>query len=1594
MAMAGYIPGFRSANFSVGLVLLVCCGLISAQENGNHARTAATSPAEWRFPQIFEKNLGQAPADFGYVYRGTGFTAGFSQSGVTLAMEGESRVLRIQWSGQSPDSAPTGEDSFAPKIHYLGIGADRHLPDVPAFSRIRYRGLYPGIDLAYYSNGQHLEYDLIVSPGTDPTVAEFTVEGADRLEIDANGDLVMVAGHLRMLQRAPHTYQDLGSARASVESRYRLLAGNRVRIETGDYDTAIPLTIDPVLEYAAYFGGSGNDTVASVHRSQDGSIYLSGSRESPRLPGDDLFGHLLDNGARTSFLAKLSPGLDSVSFISYFAIPAVSQRSEPQIHVAPDGTIYATYVTDIRNFQLPTTIAPYGNPVPVPGNWKTVVIGVQPDGSAFRFYTAIGCSQSFIARAVLAENDGLTIAADTQCSSFPVSEGAFQHLGDGSSLLPKVRLVRLAPDGASMPYSAVIGSAGYTSVTSMFRDREGRLILAGGTSVAGFPTTEGAYSRTGGGEHDGYILRLSADGSALDTSTLLGGANNASTQLVREAPDGSLLAYIRGAGADFPITGGAYQVPGGSHTDRLAKLSENLGSLLWATNFPGAGTVVDAKVEASGEVTILAFASSIFESFPVTEPALLKGAGTGQEAYLARLSADAAQLRSGTRFYGSQGYVARILHSDADTVSLMTGRFFPSSAPPSTGPNLTVDQSAPAHGIYFARLNLKESVSCDVQLSPAERHIAGNVTNVFVDIEVAQPCPWIAEVLGPGAPHPVQPRNGFGPRRVDIGLPRNSSSVYPQTYTVRVDDKQAQIIQSPSSCEWQAATPSAIHLPSEGGLVQVSYDIPFECLWSYHPPASWLRVTTADGSPVPRHSQSALQLRLSADPNSFEARSTSLRIGSVTIPVEQDGGSCTANVSPLSLDLPAGGGAVSIQISTTGTNCAWNAIPSAGVQIAGSGSGTGSGTLALNLPPNPANVPLLETVFVAGKTVELRQQAGQCEFSLSTQSLSLSAGVDRFEIHIQAEGPACAWRPSASEPWITFDNFGGSFSGSGILYGTVMENGTGEARTATISLLGKTIPVTQHAVPTARVEVYAIGWDSAFQINGETYFGNQQFSVPVGTELTFSSAPEFLPMGDGRIRLNLGWDGSGMRVRTYTVTVSNLTVFLQSADYSRFAITLQGNVPGDGSRVEVTPTENRYDAADGPYYPTGSSLWVQAHDGSLSEFRHWTGALENQAANRTAHLSLVGPSSAAAVYGPKAEAPLLRHFPDRGNLEYRTAQEVLHGSMGVYAVNESLPVTFVLLPATCPGIPVPFTASLPSTTTPATLILDLDVAAAALVEPGRYECVVPLKPLGVQGGELLVPVGVTIGQIIVPETAVHVAAAVEAAAFRRIPVPAGGIASIFGERLASAVESANALPLPLELAGTRVHLYHAESQTLSEAPLFYVSPSQINLLVPDGHPIGISELRVARSGFTTGIFPVRVVRHQPSIFSANSDGRGAPAGQYVRVNPQTGEQVIRDLFQCAGQPTVCSPAKVDFGTANEKVYLILYATGIPPMQIEHPVIEIGPYSGVLSYGGPQGSFVGLDQLNIELPRSLAGTGLQPIEIIYSSGNANTLEGLF
>ena len=218
-------------------------------------------------------------------------------------------------------------------------------------------------------------------------------------------------------------------------------------------------------------------------------------------------------------------------------------------------------------------------------------------------------------------------------------------------------------------------------------------------------------------------------------------------------------------------------------------------------------------------------------------------------------------------------------------------------------------------------------------------------------------------------------------------------------------------------------------------------------------------------------------------------------------------------------------------------------------------------------------------------------------------------------------------------------------------------------------------------------------------------------------------------------------------------------------------------------------------------------------------------------------------------------------------------------------------------------------------------------------------------------------------------------------------VAPGSIASLFGENMVPENISAVALPLLEERAGVRIEIIDA-AESARTARLLYVSPEQINFLIPAGMATGEALLRLAREGEEPSEWAFTVSAVAPGLFSANGTGEGIGVVSALRVAAD-GERSNPAVFRYDAAAKRMIGVPLDLGAEGDQVFLTLFGTGI--RGAEGVRTTIGGRDVAVLFAGAQDGWAGLDQVEIgPLPRSLAGKGEVGVAISAAGITSNTV----
>jgi hypothetical protein len=533
-----------------------------------------------QLPVTFEANRGQMPGQVKFQSQGKGYTAFLTTGGMVLTLHPSSvaatsnntqqqagTTLKFRLLGANANPAVIGEEPQPGKVNYfIGNDPSQWHTNVPTYAKVRYKSVYPGVDLIYYGNHQQLEYDFAVSAGADPQRIQFEIQGASNTSLDADGNLILATTSGKLLFKSPIVYQESGRQRVPVKGGYVIKDASHIGFQLEHYDASKSLVIDPVLLYSTYLGGSGTEQPTGIAVDGSGSVYITGYTNSPNFPLTDL--DPLQTGTNHIFVAKLDPDGSNLIYADY--IGGNNEDYGMALALDSENNVYLTGGTSSSNF--PVVTAYQGQQ---PGPYSGFLTKVSADGSTLLYSTYIGGNTFDQSVSIGLDNLGeAVIAGYTLSQNFPVAN-AYQSTASpnqGGVYGVYGFLTKFSADGSSLVYSTYLGGstdvaqgctscwlAPYSTIAALTLDANGNAFVTGSTNTNNFPTTPGAYLATNSTQQAstiGFLTKFSAAGN-LDYSSYFYGSSGNAVAISALAVDATGSAYITGSAESdgtFPIT--------------------------------------------------------------------------------------------------------------------------------------------------------------------------------------------------------------------------------------------------------------------------------------------------------------------------------------------------------------------------------------------------------------------------------------------------------------------------------------------------------------------------------------------------------------------------------------------------------------------------------------------------------------------------------------------------------------------------------------------------------------------------------------------------------------------------------------------------------------------------------------------------------------------------------------------------------------------------------------------------------------------------------------------------------------------------------
>ncbi len=611
-------------------------------------------------PLAFEPNVGQTDPQVKFLAHTPHATLWLTER---EAVYGN---LRLRFEGGRVNPKIEAEDKRGGISNYfIGNGRRNWFTDVPQFGKVRYRAVYPGIDVVFYGNPSKLEYDFVLQPGADPSRIRLAFDDVDSMRVDTDGDLVLKSGAAEFRNLRPAILQN----GEPVSGHWTILGQRRAGFAVDAYDREQPLVIDPVLTYSTFLGGSDYDEIDGIAIDPQGNLILAGASESADFPttAASLTSAYPDGGTKNDgsypVVTKINPsasGANSVVFSTYFntgvgAKPpsgfGVDGASLNGVAIDSTGNIYITgeafdglpLVNQIQAYSLNNIDCTYikkktGQSHPGVSCTDAYVTELSGAGNQILFSTYLGGSEEEEAKAIAVDAAGnIYVGGYTNSPNFPLAGNSLPFVAPAltGALTGQAAWAAKISAGKLLVYSTYFGAASptsYLTVAGLAADAKGQIYVTGATDTGGLPVTPGALQSTlPPAGFNAYVAILNpaipAPQSPVAYCTYLGG--NSGTEGIAIAVDSSGNIYVAGdtRASNFPVTTQALSTEGGglythSYVTKLNPSASGSAQLVYSTMLRGTtgqDIATSVAVNSQGQFFVAGYTQSI--DFPTTNNA-------------------------------------------------------------------------------------------------------------------------------------------------------------------------------------------------------------------------------------------------------------------------------------------------------------------------------------------------------------------------------------------------------------------------------------------------------------------------------------------------------------------------------------------------------------------------------------------------------------------------------------------------------------------------------------------------------------------------------------------------------------------------------------------------------------------------------------------------------------------------------------------------------------------------------------------------------------------------------------------------------------
>jgi Abnormal spindle-like microcephaly-assoc'd, ASPM-SPD-2-Hydin/Beta-propeller repeat len=662
----------RKCRWHVFLCLLLFDCVINPQLLFSQSVPAALTSSRVNvsnLPFAFEPSVGRAAEPNTYTARSGSIRMRFSPAGFQIMPTSPdgSFLLNAEIAGANRNTRLVTDEKTGGESNYLlGNDSSTWKTHVPQFGRLRYQNVYPGVDLVFYGNNGRLEHDFVVQPGANYRAIKIRYEGQRSLHLTPEGDLAIAVGSGLLSVRAPRVYQEQDGQKIVRAGRF-VVNGDVVSFSVQQFDHALPLIIDPVLDYATYLANQDLH-VNGVAVDASGNTYIVGLSFYATYPVTTGAVQTTCTACASNepdvFITKLNATGTAQVYSTFLG--GSNYNEGDGITVDSNGNAIVVGRTSSSDF-------PLKNPLPAgSATYNAFVASIAPDGASLNFSSILGggaaSSNTYVVAVATDTAGNAYVSGSTDSPLIPQTTGALNggtpSYGNGYYFLTK-----LSPSG-SLTYGAILGAVGSASecctVAGIRVDAQNNVYLGGtvgvgsNTSTTPWPTTPGAYQSQplSALSASPFAAKVSPDGSQLLYSTLVG--TGVVSSMALNAAQEIILVGTPATG--MPITSDAFDSL--ASQSFIAKLSADATQLVYSSYFgksqagQGVGDIYSTNVSLDGTGNVwLAGTDGSGTNLPVVNPLQsLPGSSAPQSgmAFVSEFDPALHNLLFSTYFGGNQ----------------------------------------------------------------------------------------------------------------------------------------------------------------------------------------------------------------------------------------------------------------------------------------------------------------------------------------------------------------------------------------------------------------------------------------------------------------------------------------------------------------------------------------------------------------------------------------------------------------------------------------------------------------------------------------------------------------------------------------------------------------------------------------------------------------------------------------------------------------------------------------------------------------------------------------------------------------------------